>query len=176
MLLYKDIISGDELFSDAYPMTKKGDLLYEVDCALINIGVGDIDIGANASAEGGDEQVEDSVETKINLVHSMRLAETSFDKKSYMSYIKGYMKKILAHLEEESKEGKNPEAAAERLQIFKAKAPETIKEIVKNFKDYEFYVGEGMDPDGMVALLNYREDGVTPYFSFFMDGLKEEKL
>lgn len=33
-----------------------------------------------------------------------------------------------------------------------------------------------MDPDGMVALLNYREDGITPYFTFFKDGLKEEKL
>jgi hypothetical protein len=33
-----------------------------------------------------------------------------------------------------------------------------------------------MDPDGMVALLNYREDGITPYFTFFKDGLAEEKL
>jgi hypothetical protein len=43
-------------------------------------------------------------------------------------------------------------------------------------QDYEFYTGESMDPDGMVALLNYREDGVTPYFTFFKDGLAEEKL
>jgi hypothetical protein len=28
----------------------------------------------------------------------------------------------------------------------------------------------------MVALLNYREDGVTPFFTFFKDGLKVEKL
>lgn len=33
-----------------------------------------------------------------------------------------------------------------------------------------------MDPEGMVALLNYREDGITPYFTFFKDGLKQEKL
>jgi hypothetical protein len=33
-----------------------------------------------------------------------------------------------------------------------------------------------MDPDSMVALLNYREDGVTPYFTFFKDGLAVEKL
>ncbi|KAJ3153014.1 hypothetical protein HK101_001771 [Irineochytrium annulatum] len=33
-----------------------------------------------------------------------------------------------------------------------------------------------MNPDGMVALLNYREDGTTPYFTFFKDGLKAEKL
>ena len=39
-----------------------------------------------------------------------------------------------------------------------------------------FYTGESMNPDGMVALLNYREDGVTPYFVFWKDGLKEEKI
>ncbi len=43
-------------------------------------------------------------------------------------------------------------------------------------QDYEFYIGESMNPDAMVALLNYREDGVTPYFTFFKDGLKEEKI
>ena len=36
--------------------------------------------------------------------------------------------------------------------------------------------GESMNPDGMVTLLNYREDGVTPYFVFWKDGLKEEKI
>jgi len=33
-----------------------------------------------------------------------------------------------------------------------------------------------MDPEGMVALLNYREDGVTPYLTFWRDGVKEVKL
>lgn len=27
-----------------------------------------------------------------------------------------------------------------------------------------------------VVLLNYREDGVTPYMTFWKDGLKEEKV
>ena len=36
---------------------------------------------------------------------------------------------------------------------------------VANFKDYEFYTGESMNPDGMVVLLNYREDGTTPYLT-----------
>ena len=28
----------------------------------------------------------------------------------------------------------------------------------------------------MVALMNFREDGVTPYMLFFKDGLVEEKV
>ena len=35
--------------------------------------------------------------------------------------------------------------------------------VLGNFKDYEFYTGESMNPDGMIALLNYREDGSTPF-------------
>jgi hypothetical protein len=30
-----------------------------------------------------------------------------------------------------------------------------------------------MDPDGMVVLMNYREDGITPYMIFWKDGLRE---
>ena len=51
-----------------------------------------------------------------------------------------------------------------------------VKKILENFKDYEFLVGESMNPDAMVALLNYREDGITPYLTYFKDGLNEEKL
>ncbi|KAI9316909.1 translationally controlled tumor protein [Dichotomocladium elegans] len=167
MLLYRDILSGDELFSDAYPIKVIDDVAYEVDCAMVTVKEGDVDIGANPSAEGGDEAVEDSAQTVNNVVYSFRLTETSFDKKSYMTYIKGYMKALKAKLQES-----NPE----RVPVFEAKATALVKKIIGNFKDYEFYVGESMDPEGMVALLNYREDGITPYFTFFKDGLKEEKL
>jgi hypothetical protein len=32
-----------------------------------------------------------------------------------------------------------------------------------------------MNPEGMIVLMNYREDGMTPYFVYFKDGLIEEK-
>ncbi|PVU90360.1 hypothetical protein BB559_000492 [Furculomyces boomerangus] len=167
MLLYRDIISGDELFSDAFPMKVVDDFVYEVDCKMISVGGENIDIGANPSAEDAPEDVDDASQTVNNVVYSFRLQQTSFDKKSYMTYIKGYMKAVLKHLSEN-----NPE----RVAVFQAKAPAFIKSIISNIGDYDFYVSESMDPDGMVALLNYREDGITPYFIFFRDGLKEEKL
>ncbi|KAJ1945242.1 Ribosome associating protein [Linderina macrospora] len=166
MLLYNDIISGDELFSDAYPITEVPGA-FEVDCAMVQVGGDNIDIGANPSAEDGEEALEDGVETVNNVVHSFRLVETQFDKKSYMTYIKGYMKSVAAKLAET-----NPE----RVDGFKADASALVKKILGNIKDYEFYTGESMDPDGMVALLNYRADGVTPYFTFFADGVKSQKL
>lgn len=33
-----------------------------------------------------------------------------------------------------------------------------------------------MNPEGMVGMLDYREDGVTPYMLFFKDGLLSEKF
>lgn len=33
-----------------------------------------------------------------------------------------------------------------------------------------------MDPEAMVVLMFYKEDGITPYFYFFKDGLEEEKV
>lgn len=32
-----------------------------------------------------------------------------------------------------------------------------------------------MNPDGSIGLLDFREDGVTPYMLFFKDGLESEK-
>ena len=50
-------------------------------------------------------------------------------------------------------------------------------QILDTFKDWEFFYGEsGMDGGGMVALMNYREDGITPYMLFFKDGIVEEKV
>ncbi len=33
-----------------------------------------------------------------------------------------------------------------------------------------------MNPDGMCVLMDFRDDGVTPYMLFFKDGLDEEKV
>lgn len=63
---------------------------------------------------------------------------------SYLTYLKGYMKTVKTQLQET-----NPE----RVAAFEKGAQAFAKKIVANFKDFEFYVGESMNPDGMVALL-----------------------
>ncbi|CDO52539.1 hypothetical protein DV451_003057 [Geotrichum candidum] len=169
MIIYSDIIAGDELLSDAYDIKLVDDVVYEVDSAQITIKPGaDVDIGANPSAEdGGDEALEEGMITVNNVAYSFRLSETSFDKKSYITYIKGYMKRIKAKLAET-----DPEAVS----VFEKGAAAYVKKIVANFKDYEFFTGESMDPDGMVVLLNYREDGTTPYLVYWKHGLSEVKV
>ncbi|KAJ7401770.1 Translationally-controlled tumor protein like protein [Pitangus sulphuratus] len=124
-------------------------------------------IGGNASAEGPEgDGTEATVITGVDIVINHHLQETSFTKESYKKYIKDYMKAIKARLEEHK---------PERVKPFMTGAAEQIKHILANFKNYQFFVGENMNPDGMVALLDFREDGVTPYMIFFKDGLEIEK-
>jgi hypothetical protein len=118
------------------------------------------DIGANPSAEdGGDEGAEDTTSTVINVVNNFRLNETSFDKKSYLGHLKQYMKKVKETMKEKN-------ASDEEIKEFETGAQTFAKKVVGSFKDWEFYTGESMDPDGMIVLLNYREDGTTPYCCF----------
>lgn len=134
---------------------------------MIVVQEGEVNIGGNPSAEETAEKLENGAEQVINVVHTFRLQPTSFDKKSYLTYLKGYMKEIKNKLQET-----NPE----RVPEFEKKAAEFAKKVVGKFGDWEFYTGESMNPDGMVALLNYREDGVTPYLVFWKDGLNETKI
>jgi hypothetical protein len=64
----------------------------------------------------------------------------------------------------------------EEIKDFETKAGAFAKKIIGGFKDYEFLIGESMNPDGMVILLNYREDGVTPYVTVWKHGLTEMKV
>ena len=80
------------------------------------------------------------------------------------------MKSVKSKLQEK---GSDPEYIAE----FEKNAQAFVKKtLLPNFKDYEFLTGESQDPDGMVVLLNYREDGVTPYVIAWKHGLEQMKV
>ncbi|KAJ9638390.1 hypothetical protein H2201_002688 [Coniosporium apollinis] len=169
MIIYKDIITGDEIISDSYNLKEVDGAVYEADCKKITIGNDNIDIGANPSAEEADEALEEGAQQVIDVVHSFRLNETSFDKKSYLGHLKTYMKKVKEAMKEKG-------ASDDEIKDFEKGASAYAKKIVANFKDYEFLIGESMDPDGMVVLLNYREDGVTPFVTVWKHGLTEMKV
>ncbi|XP_074844250.1 translationally-controlled tumor protein [Carettochelys insculpta] len=170
MIIYRDCISQDEMFSDIYNIREVADgLCYEVEGKMVTRTEGQIAdslIGGNASTENIDEGTDPTVITGVDIVINHHLQETSFTKESYKKYIKDYMKAIKARLEEHK---------PDRVKPFMTGAAEQVKHILANFKNYQFYVGENMNPDGMVGLLDFREDGVTPYMIFFKDGLETEK-
>lgn len=74
--------------SDAFEMTEVDDIVYELDAAMIIVSDGDVDIGGNPSAEEAQDALDNGASQVINIVHSFRLQQTQFDKKSYLSHLK----------------------------------------------------------------------------------------
>ncbi|KAL9037275.1 MAG: hypothetical protein Q9180_003812 [Flavoplaca navasiana] len=179
MIIYKDIVTGDEIISDTYQLIEKEDAVYEVDCKKVTRGAENFDIGANPSAEEADEGVDEGSKQVIDVVDGFRLQFLGDEasgtrafgtKKDYMGQLKAYMKKVVAKLKEGG-------ADEEKIKAFQTGAQNYYtKHIAPNFKDFDFYTGESMDPEGMVVLLNYREDGITPYMTIWKGGLTEMKV
>ena len=89
-VIYKDVVTGDELVTDAFDISTVDDFFYEVDGKMITEGGDDIDIGGNA-AEGEEEEAGES-QSVCNVVSSGRFQETQFGKKDYVAVYKAYMK------------------------------------------------------------------------------------
>lgn len=182
MIIFKDVISGDEVFSDVYKSTKLiDDMYYEVIPTLQKIDT-DISadlIGGNASAEGADADEGVAGEqgvTGLNVVLSHNLKQVNFGednkKKNFKAYFKKYCKLVVSKLSEE------------RKQIFMKGMDGVMKMILANMKTWDFYAGENWDEmdetkAGLVIFLDYREDdkgNEYPYMVFLKDGLLEEKV
>jgi len=167
MIIFKDGFSQDELFSDAHPMELLNGVVYKVKGKL-RTDTFDIDekaIGGNASAEGGEEGSDAASKQGVDIVMNSRLVEYAMSKKDYMTHIKEYMKEVKTKLENENSPDKD---------TFQKNVQEFIKEVLANFKDYQFFCGENMKPEGMLALMKWDEE--TPYMYFFKHGLDAEKV
>ncbi|CAG7947253.1 unnamed protein product [Penicillium nalgiovense] len=118
------VIEYDQMLSDSFPIREVDDIVYEVDCKLIQTRW-DVDV------EQG-EAVEDGIIKSIDVVDAFRLQSTSFDKKSYLAYLKGYMKAISSYLQKTD---------TGRVQEFEKNMTGYAKKILGNIQDYEFYTG-----------------------------------
>merc|ERR1712177_203456 len=132
MKIFKDVFSGDELFSDTYPMKLVDDCIYEVYGKHETRKQGEIAIaGMNASAEEEDEGTDEVTESGVDLVLNHRLVETGFGKKAdYMNYLKDYMKRVVAYLESNNK--------ADQVDGFKKNINGVMKSLLGKFNDLQF--------------------------------------
>ncbi|XP_068428494.1 translationally-controlled tumor protein homolog [Clinocottus analis] len=169
MIIYRCIISNDEMFADSFKVTESDNgIFYIVEGKMVtrSEGFDDALIGANASAEEVAEGTDSASVSGVDIVLNHNLQETGFSKKQYLSYFKDYVKIIKADLEKN-----NPE----RVATFMEEVQKEVKKILNNITNYRFFTGESMNLEGMVGLLDYREDGITPFMLFFKDGLLVEK-
>ncbi|KAG2694752.1 hypothetical protein I3843_08G157200 [Carya illinoinensis] len=167
MLVYQDLLSGDELLSDSFPYKEiENGMLWEVEGKWVVQGAVDVDIGANPSAEGGgeDEGVDDQVVKVVDIVDTFRLQEQpSYDKKQFVTYMKRYIKNLTGKLE------------PERQDLFKKHIEAATKFLLSKLSDLQFFVGESMHDDGSLVFAYYKEGATDPTFIYFAYGLKEVK-
>ncbi|CAI5938720.1 unnamed protein product [Closterium sp. NIES-64] len=131
MLVYQDLISGDELLSDSFEAKEiQNGIFYEVEGKWVVKGGIEVDIGANPSAEGGEEEaVEEQSEKVVDIVDTFRLQEQpAFDKKAFAGYLKVYAQKLAGLM------------PAERGTQFRADSPAACKWLMSKLADLQLYV------------------------------------
>jgi len=179
MIIFKDKISGDELFSDTFKMKDFNALFYEVQGKLTTEtdNVDESAFGFNASAEEQSEENQACSVSGIDVVlrHKLQVAEFG-DKKTFLTTcLKPYLKKIKQMLVDDGK----PDEAAK----FEKDAAVVTKEfILKKFSDFDIFIGESFNADAMPVLVDWCDvdvNGTTenrPCLYFFKLGLIEEKV
>ncbi|KAH7281542.1 hypothetical protein KP509_36G052900 [Ceratopteris richardii] len=167
MLVYQDKLSGDELLSDSFVYKEvQNGIFWEVEGKWVVKGAVSVDIGANPSSEGADEDegVDDQAVKVVDIVDTFRLQEQpSFDKKTFLAYIKKYIKNLTEILPEEEKE------------VFKKNVETAVKWLLSILKDLQFFVGESMKDDASLVYAYYKEGATDPTFIYFAHSLKEVK-
>jgi len=101
MLVYYDLLADKEIAGDSFEQTVPFPGIIAIEGKRITVSEGDIDIGANASAEPGDEDegVDASeARTVINVVEAAHLQQIELSKKEFQTLIKDYYKKLIAYL------------------------------------------------------------------------------
>ena len=166
MLVYQDLLTGDELLSDSFRYTEiENGMLWEVEGKWVVQGAVEVNTGANPSAEGGDEEgVDDQAVKVVDIVDTFRLQEQpTFDKKAFVTYMKRFIKNLTAKLE------------GEQLESFKKHIEGATKYLLPKLKDSQFFVGESMHDDGCLVLAYYKDGATDPTFLYFAYALKEVK-
>jgi len=162
------------MFTDSSKVRLVDGCIYEVECRQVTRKQGDIEIaGFNPSAEEIDEGTDEQLESGLDLVLNQRLVETGFTKGDYKNYLKTYTKSL-------QEKWKELEWSEDQINQAKTKLTEAVKKVLPKLGDYQFFLGENYNPEGMVGLLEYREkedgSGETPIMIFFKHGLEEEKV
>ncbi|XP_054424677.1 translationally-controlled tumor protein-like [Pteronotus mesoamericanus] len=130
-------------------------LCLQVEGKMVRRTKGNIDdslSGGNASSE----DLKGTVITGVGLgvVMNNHLQKTSFTKEIYRKFLKALIKKYIEDYMKSIK-GKCEESRQKRVKPFMTEAAEQIKHVLANFKHYQLFIVENMNPDAMAVRRNY---------------------
>jgi len=173
MIVYKCILSGDELFTDAMKITEENGF-YKIVGKYISLSnaFDESAIGANASAE---EAVEGTVDTEtkgIDVVVLNRLeAQQAFgEKKAYAKHFKDFVLSLKDKLKEDQPE--------KDLTEWQKSIQEAFKHACTFIKDADCFTGAS--GEGLVILCNWEvpegQSDDVPVFYFYKDAIVTQKF
>lgn len=189
MIVFRDLITGDELFSDAYPMKH-----FKLDCedddccddekfvlcceakmekVMVGGGISADLIGGNPSQEEQCDDLDDSAQCKqdLNLVSNFGIKDQSdffTSKKVLTNYMKKWIKKVPGKIEDKDKQDRFKKDCATKLKSF--------LDLWKS--DASVFAGENFDPevaDSSPMIGVWSEDGMGVTMYVIKDSLIEEK-
>jgi hypothetical protein len=131
----------------------------------------DVDVGCGNAFGTGEEEggADSSVQTVNNVVDGFQYTETQIGgANDFKSWIKEYMNAVVTKHREKGTQ-------KEKIQAFKATAPDIAKYFLKRFSDVQFYLGASFNSESMVFSI-YNEGNTTPTFYYIMGGFVAEKF
>ena len=178
MIVYKDIISNDEMITSAY----KQDLVYDkeglvipgmfqVESSMKTKGSESIDIGCGNSFGGGEEEIADNSVEKVNdIIDSFSYTEVPFgNKQEFKEYITSYMRSIRTKLKEKG----TPQV---EIKEFMTQAPGMVKFLLGKFSDMQTFAGESLSAEGGMGFGFYKDGAHCPSFVYITKALVAEKF
>lgn len=182
MLVFTDLISDDQVLSDSselLPLKLDGEELsglQYVQSKMVPKDLGEINIGGNASAEGGGEEVDDSIETANNISDGLLgfgyNGPNEVKASEFMVLYKAWCGAVKAKIVENA-----PEGADAPAKPFMQSAKAFMPFLKKEFKNLEVYNPKSFNTETFI--LGWWDDEANtigaPKFIYFKHALKEEK-
>eukprot|EP01041_Mallomonas_annulata_P008680 gene8680-17919_t len=180
MIVYRDIISGDEVLSDAFKLVPVLDddgneIPGLMQCAsmMIKPAGDDVDVGCGNAFGGTSEEdagpAGETVAMVNNVVTGFQYTETTCGTAvDLKTFLKSYFGAIREHMKSKGK-------PQEDIKAFMATAPVIATFLIKKFKDLQFFLTASFNPETMVYSI-YPEGATAPNFIYIMSGLIAEKF
>lgn len=154
MKVFKDIFTGDELFSDVYPIELQENSIYFVYGAYLTHHM----------------DRKDATKTRdIDLVKSHKLQEIKFrNKEHFIEKMNKYIKRLVITLRNNGR--------TSEVKEFKANIKKFFRGLKGKFDSIQFFTGETMDSEAMIIMLEIKKHHgrETPCFMVIKHGLLEE--
>jgi hypothetical protein len=87
-----------------------------------------------------------------------------------------HVRHLVAYIKRLNNKLKGQDGGDVKSKEFQSGAAAALKKLSANVADYDIYMGESMNNEGMYILVNFREDGVTPFATIWKHGLEEMKV